>query len=61
MYYFHYEEMKSLLTVQETAKVLGVSEQTVYRLIHSEELPTVKIRFRFKIKAADLEKYVNRK
>ncbi|MDE5557815.1 MAG: helix-turn-helix domain-containing protein [Ruminococcus sp.] len=43
------------------AKVLGVSEQTVYRLIHSEELPAVKIRFRFKIKAADLEKYVNRK
>lgn len=61
MYYFHYEEMKSLLTVQETAKVLGVSERTVYKLIHSSELPAVKIRFRFKIKATDLEKYINRK
>lgn len=60
MYYFHYEEMKSLLTVQETAKVLGVSEQTVYRLIRSKEIPAVKVRFRFKIKATDLEKYINR-
>lgn len=32
---FQYKETKYMLTVQETAKVLGVSVHTVYRLIGS--------------------------
>lgn len=32
---FQYTETKYMLTVQETAKVLGVSVHTIYRLINS--------------------------
>ena len=35
MTYFHYEELKAFLTVQETAKILSVSVSTVYRMIES--------------------------
>ncbi|MEU3295757.1 helix-turn-helix domain-containing protein [Streptomyces longwoodensis] len=31
-----------LLTVAETASVMRVSKQTVYRLVHSGHLPTVR-------------------
>lgn len=61
MSYFHYEELKSFLTVQETAKVLGVSIHTIYRLIHTGELISTKVGCRTKIKAEDLQKYIDRK
>lgn len=51
-----------MLTVQETARVLGVSVHTVYRLIRLGDLSAVKIsRRRTAIKAEELEKYINRK
>lgn len=57
-----YTETKYMLTVQEAARVLGVSVHTVYRLINSGELSTVKIsQRRTVIKAEELEKYINRK
>lgn len=59
---FQYTETKYMLTVQETAKILGVSVHTVYRLINSGDLSAVKISQRRKvIKAEELEKYINRK
>lgn len=59
---FQYTETKYMLTVQETARVLDVSVHTVYRLINSGELSTVKIsQRRTVIKAEELEKYINRK
>jgi len=51
-----------MLTVQETARVLGVSIHTVYRLINSVDLSAVKISPRKTvIKAEEIEKYINRK
>ncbi|MCM1270930.1 MAG: helix-turn-helix domain-containing protein [Ruminococcus flavefaciens] len=57
-----YTETKYMLTVQETARMLGVSVHTVYRLIDSGDLSAVKIsQRRTVIKAEELEKYINRK
>ena len=59
---FQYTETKYMLTVQEASRVLGVSVHTVYRLINSGELSTVKVSPRKTvIKAEVLEKYINRK
>lgn len=59
---FQYTETKYMLTVQETARVLGVSIHTVYRLIDSGELTAVKVSTRKTvIKVEELERYINRK
>ena len=59
---FQYTETKYLLTVQETARVLGVRVHTVYRLINSGELSAIKVSSRKTvIKAEELERYINRK
>lgn len=59
---FQYTETKYMLTVQETARVLGISIHTVYRLIDSGELSAVKISQRkIVIKAGEIERYINRK
>ncbi len=55
-----YTEIKYMLTVQETSRVLGVSVHTVYRLIDSGDLSAVKISQRkTMIKAEEVEKYIN--
>ena len=55
-----YTEIKYMLTVQETSRVLGVSVHTVYRLIDSGDLSAVKISQRkTMIKAEKVEKYIN--
>lgn len=57
-----YTEIKYMLTVQEAARVLGVSVHTVYRLIDSGDLSAVKISQRkTMIKAEEIERYINRK
>ena len=57
-----YTETKYMLTVQKTAKVLGVSAHIVYRLINLGELPAIKVSPRKTvIKAEVLENYINRK
>lgn len=57
---FQYTETKYMLTVQETARVLGVSVHTVYRLIDLGDLSAVKISQRkTMIKAEEVEKYIN--
>lgn len=38
-----YTETKYMLTVSETAKILGVNIHTVYRLIESDELSAIKV------------------
>ena len=59
---FQYTETKYMLTVQETAKILGVSVHTVYRLINSGDLSVAKIsQRRTVIKAEEIERYINRK
>ena len=57
-----YAETKYMLTVQETARVLGVSVHTVYRLINSGELSALKVSQRKTvIKAEEIERYINKK
>ena len=59
---FQYMETKYMLTVQEMARVLGVSVHTVYKLIESGDLSAVKISSRkTMIKAEEIERYINRK
>lgn len=59
---FQYTETKYMITVQETARVLGISVHTVYRLISSGELSAIKVSSRKTlIKAEELERYINRK
>jgi excisionase family DNA binding protein len=47
-----------LLTKKDAAEVLGVSPRTVDTLIHSGELPSLKVRRRRRIRPADLEAYI---
>ena len=57
-----YTEIKYMLTVQEAAKVLGVSVHTVYRLINLGELDAIKVSPRKTvIKAEKIERYINQK
>jgi len=59
---FQYIETKYMLTVQEAARVLGISVHTVYRLISSGELSAIKVSSRKTvIKAEEIERYINRK
>lgn len=59
---FQYIETKQMLTVQEAARVLGISVHTVYRLISSGELSAIKVSSRKTvIKAEEIERYINRK
>ena len=51
----HFEETKAFLTVQETARLLSLSEYTIYKMIHNQELPALQFGRRFKIKAEDIE------
>ena len=59
---FQYTEIKYMLTVRETANILGVSVHIVYRLIESGELSAVKLSQRKTvIKAKEIERYINKK
>lgn len=59
---FQYTEIKYMFTVQEIARILGISVHTVYRLIHSGELTALKVSSRKTvIKAEEIERYINRK
>ncbi|WP_051442238.1 helix-turn-helix domain-containing protein [Arthrobacter sp. H14] len=48
-----------LLTVEEVATVLRVSRMTVYRRVHSGELPSVHFGRSFRIPASAIEAYLN--
>lgn len=48
------------LTVQEVATVMRVSKMTVYRLLHSGELPGLRVGRSFRVPAAALEDYLAR-
>lgn len=57
-----YTETKYMLTLQETARLLGVSFHTVYRLIEFGELSAVKVSPRkTMIKAEEIERFINKK
>jgi excisionase family DNA binding protein len=47
------------ITVYEIARELGVSKMTVYRLIHSGELPSHRIGRSFRVKRESFDAYLN--
>ena len=62
MSYFHLEALKRYLTVKETAFVLNVSVDTVYKLIQTKALVAKKISPRkTNISSEELQRYINSK
>ena len=55
-----FDETKAMLSVQEAARFLSLSEYTIYKLIHNQELPALQFGRRFKIKAEDIMDYVDK-
>jgi len=49
-----------LLTVNEVAKILRVSNMTVYRLVKGKQIPAIRVGKNYRIKEMDVEKYLNR-
>jgi excisionase family DNA binding protein len=48
-----------LLTVAEVARVLRVSNMTVYRLIKANELPALRVGKNYRIREHDLEEFLS--
>ncbi|MBT2596515.1 helix-turn-helix domain-containing protein [Arthrobacter sp. ISL-72] len=46
------------LTVAEVAELMRVSKMTVYRLVHSGEMPAVRFGRSFRVPEAAVEQYV---
>jgi excisionase family DNA binding protein len=46
------------LTVAEVAKVMRVSKMTVYRLVHSGELPAVRVGRSFRVRPEAVHAYL---
>ncbi len=46
------------LTVAEVAEQMRVSNMTVYRILHSGELPAIRVGRSFRVPAEALEKYL---
>lgn len=49
---------EQLLTRSEAQKILRVSQSTMFRLIHKGELPATRVGCTYRIRQADLEKYL---
>jgi excisionase family DNA binding protein len=47
-----------LLTVSEVAAAMRVSNMTVYRLIKNGDLPAVRVGKNYRIREADVERYL---
>jgi excisionase family DNA binding protein len=48
------------LTVAEVAKVMRVSKMTVYRLVHSGELPAVRVGRSFRVPEDTVNEYLRK-
>ena len=46
------------LTVAEVAAMMRVSKMTVYRLVHSGELPAVRVGRSFRVREEDANEYI---
>lgn len=54
------ELSNKLLTVNEVAKILRVSNMTVYRLVKGKQIPAIRVGKNYRIKEIDVDKYLNR-
>ena len=50
----------SFLTVKEVADLMRVSKMTVYRLVHSGELPAVRVGRSFRVTEDDVNEYLRK-
>ncbi len=48
------------MTVNEVADILRVSNMTVYRLIKGGQIPAIRVGKNYRIKEADVNKYLTR-
>ncbi|HNM97052.1 MAG TPA: helix-turn-helix domain-containing protein [Marmoricola sp.] len=48
------------LTVAEVAAVMRVSKMTVYRFVHSGELPAVRVGRSFRVSDKDVDEYLKK-
>jgi excisionase family DNA binding protein len=48
------------LTIAEVAAMMRVSKMTVYRLVHSEELPAVRVGRSFRVTEDDVNEYLRK-
>ena len=48
----------SFLTVAEVASMLRVSKMTVYRMVHSGDLPAMQVRRSFRVPTRAVEEYM---
>ncbi|MCS4489725.1 helix-turn-helix domain-containing protein [Corynebacterium sp. ES2794-CONJ1] len=53
------EENGTFLTVAEVAEIMRVSKMTVYRLVHSGELPAVRVGRSFRVHEKAVNEYLN--
>jgi excisionase family DNA binding protein len=49
----------SLLTVAEVARLMRVSNMTVYRLIKSAQLPAIRVGKNYRIRQRDVDTYLS--
>ncbi|MDU0479044.1 helix-turn-helix domain-containing protein [Staphylococcus chromogenes] len=49
----------AFLTVAEVADIMRVSKMTVYRLVHSGELPAVRVGRSFRVHEKHVNEYLN--
>lgn len=52
------EEKGKFLTVAEVAEIMRVSKMTVYRLVHSGELPAVRVGRSFRVNETAVSEYL---
>lgn len=53
------EEERRVFTVDEVAKILGITKNLVYRQVRAGTIPTVKVGDRYLIPCAAFEKWLN--
>ena len=56
--YKSYDELPLLLNVETVAKVLGVSDSSVYELIQEDDFPSLRIGKRIVIPKEELRKWI---
>ncbi len=53
------EKLPLALTVKEVAKLLGVSRNTLYRLVRSKKLRSIRVGRQIRVPRSALEEYLN--
>ena len=48
------------LTIAEVAAMMRVSKMTVYRLVHNEELPALRVGRSFRVREEDVDEYLRK-